>query len=144
MIQQFAFVLAQKYTDNITDTHETETFEVSCRSSSSAVYTGQSDLMKCTCNLNASFSLLCRHIFAVRAHLELPLYLYNNVPYNAQAAHSSESQHVTVSSTITEHVIIPRGSYAAAPKEKYMMVREVTESLRHCCQCWEKRLLWTM
>ncbi|KAK3761974.1 hypothetical protein RRG08_059638 [Elysia crispata] len=82
--------------------------------------------MKCTCHFNAHFSLPCRHIFAVRAHLELPLYVCNNVRFKAQAALSSESQHVTVSSTITEIVIVPRRSNAATAEEKYMMVRDVT------------------
>ncbi|KAK3714125.1 hypothetical protein RRG08_053816 [Elysia crispata] len=43
-----------------------------------------------------------------------------------RAAFSSESQHVTVSSTITEIVIVPRKSNTATAEEKYMMVRDVT------------------
>ncbi|XP_070183049.1 uncharacterized protein [Littorina saxatilis] len=125
VVQQL--VLSRKYEYDVEIT-ETECFQVKCTSSeASKTYTVTDNPMKCDCSFFKAFSLPCRHIFAQRSHLMLPLYVCDNLRFKVRpSVHPEHSSAAPIS--IDQHVVFPAPK-CASPEEKFLLVRQVTSKL---------------
>ncbi|CAL1540066.1 unnamed protein product, partial [Lymnaea stagnalis] len=79
----------------------------------------------CSCDFFFKFHLPCRHIFALRSNLCLPLYHCNNERFKSTPV--NPVLHVSNDHSITHEIIPMRNS--STPESRYHLTREITKDI---------------